>query len=173
MSEKQEEKDCQEISGKAAPAQSLGALAQKLAATVNDGKNRRTVPLINEVALAGRLIQPPEIKDFGEDKLRARLILGVPRPAREREPKTIPAMDFIAVTAWRTMAQQCATLAKGDAVQIQGRLKTWTDKNNARRSDVEADMLQILDRQARILTDPEPTRRGPTRIKETQERELA
>lgn len=119
--------------------------------SIGDGRNRRGLPELNEVALAGRLTAAPSLDNFGEDKTRARFSLAVPRPRFGRNnpgEESARTADFIDVTAWRLMAQECAKLNKGDAVQIQGRLRTWTDKTGRARWNVEADMLQILDRKA-------------------------
>ncbi len=107
---------------------------------------RQALPEINEVALAGRLMNSPKIKNFGEDKTRAQFVLGVPRPRRGE--KTSAALDFITVTAWHAMAERCADLAKGDGVQIQGRIRTWQDQTRRYHWQIEADMLQALDRRA-------------------------
>ena len=129
------------------------------------GETLRNLPELNEVALAGRLVNAPTVKDFGEDKLRAQFILGVPKPRREgvEKPIGVRAMDFVVVTAWRTMARECAKLRKGDGIQIQGRLRSWKDEHDREASgrarfrlNVEADMLQILDRGLLQLAHPSP-----------------
>ncbi len=114
---------------------------------------RQALPEINEVALAGRLMNSPKIKNFGEDKTRAQFVLGVPRPRRGE--KALAAMDFITVTAWHAMAKHCANLAKGDGVQIQGRIRTWQDQTRRYHWQIEADMLQALDRRATKKTEPQ------------------
>ena len=47
---------------------------------------------------------------------------------------------------WRALAKQCDGLDKGDAVQVQGRIRTWTDKANRFHWEIEADTLQVIDR---------------------------
>jgi single-stranded DNA-binding protein len=116
-------------------------------------------PLINEAHVVGRLTNTVTGKDYGEGKKRAQFSIAVPRGGRKKEGQ--PDVDFITITAWGALATQCEGLSKGDALDIQGRLRTWKDETDRYHWGITADQLQVLYRQP------------PKGAKGTQQQELA
>lgn len=105
------------------------------------------LPEVNEATLVGRLVNTPRVKSFGEGKERAQFTLAVPRPRRKEDAK--PFLDYIAVVGWGAIAKQCDGLAKGDGLQVSGRIKTWQDQENKRfHWEISADAIQVLDHAA-------------------------
>ena len=116
-----------------------------------DGSEKRedhpALPEVNEASLVGRLVNTPRVKSFGEGKERAQFTLAVPRPRRKEDAK--PFLDYIAVVGWGAIAKQCDGLAKGDGLQVSGRIKTWQDQENKRfHWEISADAIQVLDHAA-------------------------
>ena len=101
-------------------------------------------PMINEVHIVGRLTNAPQVKDYGQDKKRAQFSVAVPRTTRNAEGKR--EVDYMAVIAWRAMAAQCAGLSKGDAVEVQGRIRTWKDETDRSHWGIDAETFQVLER---------------------------
>lgn len=117
------------------------------AAHTEEPVERPALPEINQVTVAGRLVNALKIKDYGPNKNRAQFTLVVPRASRNGNGKPGVHLDYLVVVAWRDVARQCEGLAKGDAVQVQGRIRTWTDKTNRFHWEIEADTMHVLDRQ--------------------------
>ena len=104
------------------------------------------VPEINEVNLVGRLMGPPRVRDFGADKRRAQFTLAVTRTRHNGEGQRVLQTAYVSAVAWRALAKQCEGLTKGDAVQVQGCVRTWQDQGKRFHWEVEADLVQVLER---------------------------
>jgi len=115
-------------------------------------KNRREGDR-NEAFLMGRLKDKAVVRNFGEvtrgeagaaaqDKTRAQFTILVERPGRGK-----PFYDYVLVTAWHELARQAAALDKGDAVEVEGRLRTWQGEKGWGWG-VEADMLKAAGKEA-------------------------
>lgn len=107
---------------------------------------RSALPELNFAHVAGRLTNSPKLRDYGPDKNRAQFILAVPRPSRTTDAKRTGSADFLAVVAWRAAAKQCEGLSKGDAVEVQGRIRTWHDKTDKLHWEIEADTVRVIER---------------------------
>jgi single-strand DNA-binding protein len=72
--------------------------------------------------------------------------------------------SFIRCSAWRSLAEHVAELAKGDRVIIYGRLqqRSWQTEDGERRSSVEAQAEQAAERRrCPSANPPRPSRRWP------------
>ena len=123
---------------------------------------KSALPELNQVNLAGRLVNAPRVKDYGEDKKRAQFTLAVTRASRSSGGKQGVHTDYIGVVAWRALAKQCEGLIKGAVVQVQGRIRTWRDKTERYHWEIEADTLQVLDRVPPGSEDTAPKQREPS-----------
>jgi single-strand DNA-binding protein len=129
-----------------------GAAAAGDAAADAAKTDHPVLPEVNEARIVGRLTNTPRVKNYGEGKDRAQFIVAVPRPKRKADAK--PASDYITVVAWGALAKQCEGIGKGDGVQVEGRIQTWTDPENKRLHwEISADGLEVLDRAARADAD--------------------
>jgi len=129
-----------------------GTAVAEAAAPDADKSDHPALPEVNEATIVGRLANTPRVKNYGEGKDRAQFIVIVPRPKRKADGKPVP--DYITVVAWGALAKQCAGIGKGDGVQVEGRIQTWTDPENKRLHwEISADGLEVLDRVARVDAD--------------------
>lgn len=107
--------------------------------------------MLNHVVLIGRLVRDPELQyTSGSATPWCKFTLAVDRPYTDRETGD-RAADFIAITAWRRLAETCAKyLAQGGQAAVVGRIKTrsYDDNQGVRRKawEVEADDVRFLQR---------------------------
>lgn len=89
--------------------------------------------MLNQIALIGRLVRDPELKQVGpENTAVVNITLAVERPRRkDAESKA----DFIPVVAWRKTAEFIGKyFRKGQQVYVAGRLETRTyEKDGEKR----------------------------------------
>ncbi|MDE2292332.1 MAG: single-stranded DNA-binding protein [Elusimicrobia bacterium] len=111
-----------------------------------EASERRTLPMLNEVRAAGRLVDAAALKDYGEGKVRAQFTIAVPRPNGKKGPDGRTEADFFLVSAWDELARQCATLGKGDPVEVEGRIRTWRDESEGYRWAVTAAAVRLIPR---------------------------
>lgn len=102
--------------------------------------------MLNQSIVTGRLTKDVEVKKVGERSVIS-FTLASSRDYKTEE-NTYPA-DFIDCVLWGTKADSFATLtAKGDTIQVSGRLQTRTykDKNEATHkvSEIEVDKWYIV-----------------------------
>ena len=108
------------------------------------GQEHPALPEVNEAKVVGRLTNAPRVKNYGEGKDRAQFFLAVPRP---RKADAKPSKDHITIVAWGALAKQCEGIAKGDGVQVEGRINTWDDRENKRFLwGITANEIHVLDR---------------------------
>jgi len=112
------------------------------------------MPAINQVALAGRLVQDAEVRqsDNGISRLSARLATN--RPYRDRNGEWQEEASFFTIVLWQKQAEYFADrLHKGTPVFVTGRLRSfsWKDKEEQPHSIVEIQVrnLQILEKAER------------------------
>ncbi len=107
------------------------------------GRDEASVfPLINEAHVAGRLSNAVAIKDYGEGKKRAQFAIAVPRSSRKTQGGV--DVDYFTIVAWGALAEQSATLSKGDGLEIHGRLRTWQDETKRYHWGITAEILQVI-----------------------------
>lgn len=90
--------------------------------------------MLNVVAIMGRLVRDPELRQTQSGKDVASFTI-----ACDRNRKDVPA-DFIPVTAWDKTAQfACRYFQKGSLIAIDGRLQSrqYQDKNGKNRTAIE------------------------------------
>jgi single-strand DNA-binding protein len=109
------------------------------------------MPAINQVALAGRLVQDPEfrITESGTARLTSRI--AVNRAYRDRNDDWQEDTSFFNVVIWNGLAERLADrLKKGTPVFLSGRLRSsnWRDddENPHYLVEIQARNLQILER---------------------------
>ena len=104
-------------------------------------------PELNEVKLAGWLVAPPEIKAIAGGGHMARFMLAVPRTFINNRQQESMEKAYVPVVAWHAVAKQTEGLEAGDAVKLEGRLKTWKSPDGEKyRWEVEAVSFQLLHR---------------------------
>ncbi len=111
------------------------------------------MPTINQVALAGRMVQDPEfrITDGGTARLTARI--AVNRAWRDRNDEWQEDTSFFNIVLWNRLAERLSDrLRKGSPVFVSGRLRSYSwrddDENPHYLVEIQARSLQILERLA-------------------------
>jgi len=112
------------------------------------------VPELNEASLIGRLVGDPRLTQTEGGHKRASFMLAVPYTFTNGAGEKVKKKNYVPVVAWRAIAQQCEGVRKGDAVQVDGRIMTWS-KDEKFHWEVEATMFQVLDRAAAPEAQPE------------------
>ena len=109
------------------------------------------MPAINQVALAGRLVQDPEFRiiDNGTARLTSRI--AVNRAYRDRNDEWQEETSFFNIVVWRQLAERLADrLEKGTPVFLSGRLRSYSwrddDENSHYLVEIQARTLQVLER---------------------------
>lgn len=124
------------------------------------------MPTINQVALAGRLVQDAELRHSDNGAIRLVARLAANRPYRDRNGQWQEEASFFNIVLWHKQAEYFAErLHKGTPVLVTGRLRSayWKDKDEQPHSLVEIQVrhLQILekaqDRPAEELDEAEET----------------
>ena len=118
------------------------------------------LPAINQVALAGRLVQDPEfrITENGTARLVGRI--AVNRAYRDRNDEWQDESSFFNFVAWSRLAERLSDrLQKGTPVFLSGRLRShsWRDdeENPHTIVEIQARSLQVLERSATDEVDPD------------------
>ncbi len=103
---------------------------------------------LNEVRLAGRVVNDPELKTTQGSGLSVTSFrVAVNRPRKEGQEDQA---DFVTVIAWRQRAEFVTRyFRKGMAIYVAGQLRsrTWEDGNGNKRSTLEvvADDIRFID----------------------------
>lgn len=111
---------------------------------------------MNNVVLIGRLTRDPELRYIPvSGRAVANFTLAVDKglsreKRQEFEAKNEPTADFIRITVWGNIAENCANyLAKGRLVGVQGRIQTgsYDDQQGNRRYtfEVVANSVEFLE----------------------------
>jgi single-strand DNA-binding protein len=139
------------------------------------------MPAINQVALAGRLVDDPEfrITDSGTARLTVRI--AVNRSYRDRNDDWQEETSFFNVVIWNQLAERLADrLKKGTPVFLSGRLRSasWRDddENPHYLVEIQARSLQILQRSsvgANGAIEPDQTADGEAETEQDEELQLA
>jgi len=139
------------------------------------------MPAINQVALAGRLVDDPEfrITDSGTARLTSRI--AVNRSYRDRNDDWQEETSFFNVVIWNQLAERLADrLKKGTPVYLSGRLRSasWKDddENPHYLVEIQARSLQILQRPsagANGALDSEPEEDDEAESEQSEDLQLA
>lgn len=104
---------------------------------------------MNTIQLIGNLTRDPEVSETASGVSVARLTIAVNRPFSSSQERKV---DFFNVSAWRTLAENCARyLSKGSKVGVVGYLQndSYTDKNGDKRF-----MTKIIANSIEFLSSP-------------------
>ncbi|MBB6096847.1 single-strand DNA-binding protein [Deinobacterium chartae] len=105
---------------------------------------------MNQALLIGNLTQAPELRYTPSGDAVLRLSLAVNESWRDESGQWQTRPHYLEVTLWRELAEQMATLSKGDPIMVAGRVtsESWTDREGARRyaTRVEATRAERLTR---------------------------
>lgn len=84
--------------------------------------------MLNQIVIAGRLVDEPVVEEIEEGKKRAFIVVGVPRYYKNEDG--VYDTDFIRCMLWNGVAEStCEYCHKGDVVGVKGRLQTETTEN--------------------------------------------
>ena len=102
---------------------------------------------MNRVQLIGNLTRDPETRTTGTGLTVCSFTLAVNRPTRKQDGTQ--NTDFINVTAWRTLGENCAKyLSKGKKAGVSGSIQTRTyeaqDGSKRHAFEVVADDVEFL-----------------------------
>lgn len=111
---------------------------------------------MNKVILIGRLARDPDLRYLpsGNNTAVARFTLAVDRgmskeKRAEAEANDKPTADFISVTAWGKLAENCSRfLRKGMQTAVSGRIQTGSYEKDGRRiytTEVNANEVQFIE----------------------------
>lgn len=111
---------------------------------------------MNKVILIGRLVKDPDLRYLpsGNNTAVIRFTLAVDRglskeKREEAEANDKPTADFINITAWGKLAENCSRfLRKGMQTAVSGRIQTGSYEKDGRRiytTEVNADEVQFIE----------------------------
>ncbi len=139
------------------------------------------MPAINQIVLAGRLVDDPEfrITDSGTARLTSRI--AVNRSYRDRNDDWQEETSFFNIVIWNQLAERLADrLKKGTPVYLSGRLRSasWKDddENPHYLVEIQARSLQILQRTsagANGALDSEPEEDDEAESEQSEDLQLA
>jgi single-strand DNA-binding protein len=109
------------------------------------------MPAINQVALAGRLVQDPELRQSENGALRLSARLAVNRSYRDRSGQWQEEASFFNLVLWHKQAEYAASrLHNGSPVLVTGRLRSYSWKGEDQQPhslvDIQVRNLQVLER---------------------------
>lgn len=119
------------------------------------------MPAINQVALAGRLVQDPELRQSENGALRLVARLAVNRSYRDRNNEWQEEASFFHIVFWHKEAEHWASrLHKGSPVLVTGRLRSYSWKGEDQQPhtlvEIQVRNLQILEKtQERMAAEVE------------------
>lgn len=108
--------------------------------------------MVNRVILVGNLGKDPEIRTLENGAKVAKFSIATNENYRDKSGEWQQQTEWHDVVAWRSLAERAeATLKKGTAVYLEGKLstRTWQDQNgnNRRTTEVVANYFRIINRQ--------------------------
>lgn len=103
---------------------------------------------LNQVYVLGNLTRDPETKYTNEGVAICEMGLAVNRKWSDRDGNEAEAVDFFNITAWNSLAENCAsTLKKGDRVFLNGHLnlRSWENKEGRKYNiiNITADVVAV------------------------------
>ncbi|MGM0366039.1 MAG: single-stranded DNA-binding protein [Actinomycetota bacterium] len=100
---------------------------------------------VNRIFFLGNLTRDPELKQTEEGSPFAELAIAVNKYWKDRDGKDMKSVDFISMTCWNSLAQNCAnSLRKGNRIMAAGHVKfksTEKDGKNYTRMFLVADAV--------------------------------
>ena len=117
---------------------------------------------INKVIIRGRAAANAEWKDLPNTTL-VTLRVGTSDDYTDRDGRKVERTDWHTVACWGQMADQARGIRKGDAVSVEGKLRTrsWDDKGTKRYiTEIIASKItcDAADREPQIQRDDAPER---------------
>ena len=117
---------------------------------------------INKAVLRGRAAANAEWKDLQNATL-VTLRLGTADSYTDKDGRKVERTDWHTVACWGKMADQARGIRKGDAVSVEGKLRTrsWDDKGTKRYiTEIIASKItcDAADREPQIQRDDAPER---------------
>jgi single-strand DNA-binding protein len=103
------------------------------------------MPTINDVKMAGRLTDEPEMKSVGKSNV-ANFRIAVQRPYMDAQKNWQKEVTFVPVALWGAVADRAREfLHKGSPVYLEGRLRTssWQTKDGQNRSILRLEAFKI------------------------------
>jgi len=101
---------------------------------------------VNNVMLAGRLTQDPELRYTPQGTAVTTLPLAVNRTYTTSDGEKKEETTYVNVEVWQKQAERCAEyLGKGRAIFVQGRLRTrsWETQDGQKRSALEVVAFRV------------------------------
>lgn len=102
--------------------------------------------MLNQLVIAGRLVNDPEIISTDNNKKKTLITVAVPRSYKNFEG--VYDTDFIRCTLWNGIAENtCEYCKKGDIIGVKGRLQTSTYEKDGEKKysmDVIAEKVSFL-----------------------------
>lgn len=91
---------------------------------------------------SGNLVDSPDVNQYDSGKKRARMRIAMNNPYKEDDA------DYIDVVVWGPGAKYADTLAKGDMIEVKGRIESGNYENNNGETvyytRVNADRIQAV-----------------------------
>ena len=139
---------------------------------------------LNQIYLLGNLTRDPEIKYTNEGIAIAEMGIAINKRWKDSNGEDIDSVDFFNLTAWNTLAENCAnTLKKGDRVLVSGHinLRSWENKDGKKYNiiNITADViaaslefcrLEVLDeKNGKIIKDEKKGVKSSSSVKNSSE----
>lgn len=104
---------------------------------------------INRIIMAGNLTKDPELKKFGDKKLKATLTLAVNKTYKTQNGDYKKDTSFFRAVVWNSIAQNCIKyLKKGSPVLIEGALENlaYEDEKGTKKylTQINCDQVSFL-----------------------------
>ena len=104
---------------------------------------------LNKVILIGNLGADPEIKTMPDGTKLAKFSIATTEKYKNREGEQISNTEWHNIVLWRRTAEIAEKyLKKGDAICVEGKLKTrsWEDENGTKKyaTDIQGDTMTML-----------------------------
>ncbi len=122
---------------------------------------------VNNIFLLGNLTRDPEIKYTNEGVAITEMGLAANKKWIDRNGKEAESVDFFNITAWSSLAENCAAaLKKGDRILVSGHmnLRSWENKEGKKynitsitadivAASLEFNQLTVLERNSTVINE--------------------
>lgn len=110
----------------------------------------RLLNALNEAMVIGNLTRDSELRYTPSGVAVTRLSLAVNEQYRDRSGNQQENVHYVDIQVWRSLAESCADLKKGDPLMAKGRLvnDSWTDQEGNKRyaTRIEGSRIEFLTR---------------------------